>query len=63
MRHGLVVNVPNLLLNLLKKNASETQKGRENLVAHHALIKLLIAHSLRDVSPLSWQEFITQKGI
>lgn len=63
MRHGLVVNVLNFLINLLQNSAHKTQKGKGNSVTHHALIKILIERSLRDVSPLSWHEFAARKGL
>ena len=44
-------------------SAEETQKGKENSVTHHALIKLLIKRSLRDVSPMTWDEFIQAKTL
>ena len=44
-------------------SAEETQKGKENYVTHHALIKLLIERSLRDVSPLTWDEFVQLKTL
>lgn len=63
MRHGLAVNVSNFLLNLLKHCAHETQMGRDNSIAHHSLVKFLIKHSLRDVSPLSWKKFVAHNGL
>ena len=39
-------------------SVEETQKGKENYVTHHALINLLIERFLRDVSPLTWDEFV-----
>ena len=50
VRHNIVVNIPNFLYNMLCISAEETQKGKENSVTHHALVKLLIERSLRDVS-------------
>lgn len=44
-------------------SAKETQKGKENFFTHHALIKLLIERSLRDVSPLTWDEFVQLKTL
>lgn len=41
----------------------ETQKGKDNYVTHHALIKLLIERSLRDVSPMTWDEFLQAKTL
>lgn len=63
MRHGLVINVLNFLLKFLEQSAHGTQQGKDNFVAHHGLIKLLIERSLRDVSPLSWQQFVAQKSL
>lgn len=40
--HGMRMNVPNVLYNLLSVMASETQKGRSNSISHHCLIKLLV---------------------
>ena len=44
-------------------SAKETQKGKENLGTHQALIKLLIERSLRDVSPMTWDEFVQAKTL
>ena len=44
-------------------SAEETQKGKDNFVTHHALIKLLIEISLRDVSPLTWDDFVKFKTL
>ena len=44
-------------------SAEETQKGKDNYVTHHALIKLLIERSLRDVSPMTWDEFLQAKTL
>ena len=44
-------------------SAEETQKGKENYVTRHALIKLLIERSLRDVSPLTWDDFVQFKTL
>ena len=63
VRHNIVVNIPNFLYNMLCNSAEETQKGKENFVTHHALIKLLIERSLRDVSPLTWDEFVQLKTL
>lgn len=54
IRHNHLVNVLNFLYNMLCVSAEETQKGKDNFVTHHALIKLLIEISLRDVSLMSW---------
>lgn len=58
-RHGMRMNGPNVLYNLLMIMVIETQKGRSNFVSHHCLIKLLVERSLRDVSQLSWEEFMS----
>lgn len=42
-------------------SAKEIQKGKDNSVTHHALIKLLIERSLRDVSSMSWTKFVQAK--
>ncbi len=44
-------------------SAKETQKGKDNSVTHHALIKFLIERSLRDVSPLTWDDFVNFKTL
>ena len=61
--HNIVVNIQNFLYNMLCISVEETQKGKENYVTHHALIKLLIERSLRDVSPLTWDEFVQLKTL
>ena len=48
---------------MLYISAKETQKGKYNFVTHHALIKLLIERSLRDVSPMTWDEFLKAKTL
>lgn len=48
---------------MLYISAEETQKGKDNSITNHALIKLLIKWSLRDVSPLSWVEFVQAKTL
>ena len=48
---------------MLYISVKETQKGKDNYVTHHALIKLLIERSLRDVSPLTWDEFVQFKTL
>lgn len=58
VRHNLLVNIPIVLFNMLCISAKETQKGKDNFVTHHALIKFLIEISFRDISPMSWEEFI-----
>ena len=58
VRHNLAMNIPNFLYNMLCISAEETQKGKENSVTHHDLIKLLIERSLRDVSRLTLDEFV-----
>ena len=57
------MNIPNFLYNMLFISAKETQKGKDNFVTHHALIKLLIERSLRDVSPLTWDDFVKFKTL
>lgn len=52
------MNVSNILYNLLSISAAETQKGRPHSISHHYLIKLLVERSLRDVSLISWYEFV-----
>lgn len=59
IRHNRRMNVPNVLYNLLSIIAAKTQKGRPNFVLHHCLIKLLVDRSLRDVSQMSWDEFVS----
>ena len=44
-------------------SAEETQKGKDNSITHHALIKLLIERSLRDVSAMTWAEFVQAKTL
>ena len=44
-------------------SAEETEKGKDIFVTHHALIKLLIERSLRDVSPMTWDEFVQVKTL
>ena len=61
IRHNLLVNIPNFLYNMLCISVEETQKGKDNSITHHALIKLLIERSLRDVSPMSWQSLSKPK--
>ena len=63
VRHNHLVNVPNFLYNMLCISVEETQKGKDNSVTRHALIKLLIERSLRDVSPMSWVEFVQVKTL
>lgn len=63
IRHNLVINVPNFLFNMLCISVEETQKGKENSIPYHALIKLLIERSLRDVSPMTWEEFVRHKNL
>ena len=48
---------------MLYISVEETQKGKENMVTHHALIKFLIERSLRDVSPMTWDEFLQAKTL
>lgn len=38
--------------------ATETQKGMDNYVSHHFLIKFLVEKSLHNVSRMSWEDFI-----
>lgn len=35
----------------------ETRKNKNHFVSHHGLIKLLVEHSLRDVSQMEWGVF------
>ena len=63
VRHNFPVNVPNFLYNMLCISAEETQKGKDNFVTHHALIKFLIERSLRDASPMSWEEIFQCKTL
>lgn len=63
VRHNSQVNVPNSLYNMLGIGEEETQKEKTNSVTHHALIKLLVDRSLRDVSPLTWDEFFQIKTL
>lgn len=42
MRCGRRINVPNVLYNLLAIMVVETQKGRDNSISHHCLIKILL---------------------
>ena len=44
-------------------SVEETKKGKENSITHHALIKLLVERSLRDVSHLTWDEFVQLKTL
>lgn len=48
----------NVLYNLLSIMVAETQKGRDNFVSHHCLIKFLVEKSLHDVSGITYEEFI-----
>ena len=48
------------MYNMLCISAEQTQKGKENSFTHHVLIKLLIERSLRDVSPMIWDEFLQE---
>lgn len=50
--------MPNVLHNLLAIMAVETQKGRDNFVSHHCLIKLLVEKYLQEVSGMTWEEFV-----
>lgn len=52
------MNVPNIVYNLLSISTTKTQKGRPHSITQHFLIKLLIERSLRDVSQMSWDEFV-----
>ena len=63
IRHNIAMNLPNFLYNMLCISVEETQKGKDNSITHHALIKLLIERSLRDVSPLTWDEFVKFKTL
>ena len=63
VRHNHLVNVTNFLYNMLCISAEETQKGKDNSVTCHALIKLHIERTLRDVSPMSWVEFVQVKTL
>ena len=42
-------------------SAEETQRGNVNSITHHALIKLLVEKSLRDSSPIPWEDFVKFK--
>ena len=53
--HNFLVNLPNFLYNMLCISVEETQKGKDNSVTQHALIKFLIKRSPRDASPMSWE--------
>ena len=44
-------------------SVEETQKGKHNSVTHHGLINLLIERSLRNVSPMTWDEFVQIKTL
>ena len=44
-------------------SAEETQRGNVNSITHHALIKLLVEKSLRDSSPIPWEEFVKFKTL
>lgn len=48
----------NMLYYLLSIMVDETQKGRDNSISHHCLIKLLVEKSLHDVSKITWEELI-----
>lgn len=37
--------------------------GNEKSISHYALIKLLVENSLRDVSPMTWEEFFQFKTL
>lgn len=37
---------------------TETQKGRDNFVSHHCLIKLLVEKYLHEVTDMTWEEFL-----
>ena len=63
IQHKILVNVPNLLYYLLCISAKETQRGNVNSITQHALIKLLVEKSLRDSSPISWEEFVKFKTL
>ena len=63
IRHNHPVNALNFLYNMLCIGAEELEKGKDNSVTHHALIKLLIERSLRDVSPMSWVKFVQVKTL
>ena len=63
VRHNQPVNVPNFLYNMLCISVKETQKGKDNSITYHDLIKLLIERSLRDVSPMTWAEFVQVKTL
>lgn len=52
------MNVPNVLYHLLSIMAFETQKGRDNFVSHHCLIKLFVEKSLHDVCDMICEEFL-----
>lgn len=57
LQHGRRVNVPNFLYHLISISAKETQRGGNHSISHHSLIKLLVEHSLRDVSQMAWGAF------
>lgn len=57
LRHGWRVNVPNFLYHLISISAKETWKNGNRSVNHHCLIKLLVEHSIRDVSQMEWGVF------
>ena len=44
-------------------SAEETQKGKPNSVSHDSLIRILVERSLRDSSPISWENFIETKTL
>ena len=44
-------------------SVEETKKGKDNFVTHYALIKILMERSLRDVSPMTWDEFVQAKTL
>lgn len=52
------MNVPNVLYHLLSIMVAETQKGRDNSISHHCLIKLQVEKYLHEVFDMTWEEFL-----
>ena len=44
-------------------SAKETQKGKDNSITHHTLVKNFMERSLRDASPMSWEKFVQAKTL
>lgn len=51
LRWGMLVNIPYFLYSFVNQMRKAIQKGHENSLAHHGLIKLLVVRELKILSP------------